>query len=87
MIKKEYRVSKKRMTSLEGSTFHYYIIQKRRFKHIGIDIDFFWRDVLNTFNPNYPYEFNTEKEANEFILDELIGRAKYRETKINNILK
>jgi hypothetical protein len=88
---KEYRVQERRMTSLEGSIFYYFIIQKRRFKHIGIDMDFFWNDVLNPsstpLNRKYPYEFNSRKEAEEFIIDELIGKANYREKIIDEILK
>ena len=88
---KEYRVVKRRMTSLEGSIFYYYIIQKRRFKHIGFDMDFFWDDVLNQqstpLNSKYPYEFNTREEGEKFIIDELIGKDKYREKIIDDILK
>lgn len=78
---KKYRIKERNITSLEGSTFVDYYIQERRFKYIG----WLWKDVISV-GLEYPYYFYTKREANEFIINELIGKINYRNNTIDEIL-
>jgi len=47
---KNYRIKERKWSSLEGSTFYHYFIQKCRFRNIGIDSKWFWKDVIDESN-------------------------------------
>ena len=95
----QYRVIEKKFQSLEGGIFYHYIIEQRRFKFIGLQHKIFWKWVIDESKtkfsrPNggklaqfYPYQFNTRKEADEFIINHLIGKVNWRNNIIDSILK
>lgn len=94
---KDYRIKERRIVSLEGGVFIDYYIQERRIKWIGINIDIFWKSVIDESKTimldmsgntdEYPYIFSTIKEAEDFIINKFIGKENYRNELIEKVLK